>query len=64
MRRVLVGLALASAVVLAMGADALACGDKFLVIGRGIKYRVKKAEHPASILTLHAARVSPSGGSP
>ncbi len=43
---------------LAMGAallasDAAACGDKFLVIGRGAK-RVAKARHPAAIaLYLH-----------
>jgi hypothetical protein len=32
-------------------ADAQACGDKFLVVGRGVKYsRAHAAVHPASIL--------------
>jgi hypothetical protein len=47
MRRLIVGL------VLCLGAwagpDAHACGDKFLVIGRGVR-RIPRAAHPASIL--------------
>ena len=31
-------------------ADAQACGDKFLVVGRGVKYSRAHAVHPASIL--------------
>ncbi len=48
MRRLVlvVGFAL---IVAAAATDASACGDKFLVIGRGAK-RVQKARHPAAIL--------------
>lgn len=35
---------------MATSADVLACGDKFLVLGRGIRNRVPKAARPASIL--------------
>lgn len=50
MRSVLVlGLVLA-AMILVIG-DAYSCGDKFLVVGRGIRYeRAYAAVHPASIL--------------
>jgi len=31
-------------------ADAYACGDKFLVVGRGLRYSRGRSSHPASIL--------------
>ena len=42
--------AVAAAVVLGAAAEGLACGDKFLVLGRGIRNRIPKAAHPASIV--------------
>ena len=47
MRRWLVGLLLCLGAW--AGPDAHACGDKFLVIGRGVR-RIPRAAHPASIL--------------
>ena len=56
MSRALPGLVLVSAALLT--GDALACGDKFLVIGRGVRaQRVSGAVHHASILIY----VSPTG---
>jgi hypothetical protein len=50
MRKVLI-LGLAAGAVCLGWADAQACGDKFLVVGRGVKFqRAHKAVHPASIL--------------
>lgn len=49
MRSRLVALAV-SAVALLAWTDAEACGDKFLVIGRGVRYQHVRATHPASIL--------------
>lgn len=37
-------------VVLAMGGDALACGDKLVIVGRGMRPRRVKGSVPASIL--------------
>jgi hypothetical protein len=48
MRTTVAGFIIAAALVLA-GAAVEACGDKFLVIGRGVR-RVQKARHPASVL--------------
>lgn len=57
MGKALLGMAMMSA-ALAAG-DALACGDKFLVIGRSVRaQRMNGAVHHASILMY----VSPSGG--
>jgi CheY-like chemotaxis protein len=51
MKRTVVAAGFASATVLLACADAQACGDKFLVVGRGMRYqRVHPAAHPASIL--------------
>jgi hypothetical protein len=47
MRRLLVGLVLCLGA--AAGPEAHACGDKFIVIGRGVR-RIPRAVHPASIL--------------
>jgi hypothetical protein len=47
MRRLIVGMVLCLAA--ATGPEAHACGDKFLVIGRGVR-RIPRAAHPASIL--------------
>jgi len=42
---------LAGAAVLMSAVDGYGCGDKFLVVGRGVRYaRVKPAAHPASVL--------------
>ena len=58
MRRLLLGLGLAATTLLA-GGDALGCGDKFLVVGRGVRaQRLGGAVHHASILIY----VSPKGG--
>jgi protein-L-isoaspartate O-methyltransferase len=52
MRRLLL---LALTVALSWSPSALACGDKFLIIGRGAGYRTRYvAIHPASILLLGA----------
>jgi|KBSSwiStaDraftv2_1062776.scaffolds.fasta_scaffold108037_2 hypothetical protein len=57
MRGVLVGLGLAATTLLA--GDGLCCGDKFLVVGRGVRaQRLNGAVHHASILIY----VSPKGG--
>lgn len=58
MRRVLL---LALTVVLSSSPVALACGDKFLLIGRGASYRGRYvAIHPASIL-LSGAKAAGNG---
>jgi hypothetical protein len=58
MRRLVLGLGLAAATMLVAG-DALCCGDKFLVVGRGVRaQRLDGAVHHASILIY----VSPKGG--
>lgn len=49
MRRAFLTLGVACALVAGWPAAGVACGDKFLVVGRGTS-RVMKARHPASIL--------------
>ena len=51
---------LVAAVALSTGADLLACGDKFLVGGRGTRYQRPKNARAASVL-LYA---NPSSGLP
>ena len=51
---------LVAAVSLAMGADALACGDKFLVAGRGTRYQRPKNARAANVLIY----ANPSSGLP
>jgi len=51
---------LVAAVGLWMGADLLACGDKFLVVGRGTRYERPKNARAASILIY----ANPSSGLP
>ncbi|MEP6994284.1 MAG: hypothetical protein ABI968_07160, partial [Acidobacteriota bacterium] len=54
-----IGLAgLVAALGLWTGADLLACGDKFLVVGRGTRYQRPKNARAASILIY----ASPSAG--
>lgn len=56
-------LGVAAVLVLVAGGDALACGDKFLVSGRGTRYQRPKSARAASVLIyanpaselLHAA---------
>ncbi len=50
MKRRIVLVGLIAAVGLWMGADLLACGDKFLVVGRGTRYQRPKNARAASIL--------------
>ena len=51
MRRPVAFFAVVAGIWLLGRADAQACGDKFLVVGRGVKYsRAHVAVHPASIL--------------
>jgi hypothetical protein len=52
--------ALVAAVGLWTGADLLACGDKFLVVGRGTRYQRPKNARAASILIY----ANPSAGLP
>lgn len=57
MGRALLGMAFMSATLVA--GDALACGDKFLVVGRSVRaQRLRGAVHHASILMY----VNPTGG--
>lgn len=49
LRVTLLGAAFLAALV-ATAPDVLACGDKFLVLGRGIRSRIPKAARPASIV--------------
>src|SRR5262249_54117696 len=53
--KTLVAEALAIVVIAAIGSPvALACGDKFLAVGRGVRFqRAYAAIHPASILIVH-----------
>ena len=51
MRRLFLALALVAVGGVWPAGQAAACGDKFLVVGRGAR-RVQKARHPASILLL------------
>ena len=59
-------LAAAAVLVLAAGHDALACGDKFLVSGRGTRYQRPKNARAASILiyTTPAAVLDAAGKTP
>jgi len=51
MKRTAVAIGIASAATVLVWTDAQACGDKFLVVGRGVRYqRVHPAAHPGSIL--------------
>ena len=51
MKRSLLGLALlGTALAVATGGDALACGDKLVVVGRGLHAKGVKAPQRASIL--------------
>jgi len=58
-RTLLAGLGLLGCTLM-VGGDALACGDKLLVVGRGLRPRHKAAAQPASIL-LYA---TPGGALP
>jgi hypothetical protein len=51
---------LVAAVSLCMGADGLACGDKFLVAGRGTRYQRPKNARAANVLIY----ANPSSGLP
>ena len=48
-KRLLLGLGLLG-VVLVLGGDALACGDKLVIVGRGVRPKGYKGAKPASIL--------------
>jgi hypothetical protein len=51
MKSAMVTIGIASAAIVVAWTDAQACGDKFLVVGRGVRYeRVHPAVHPGSIL--------------
>jgi hypothetical protein len=51
MIRRLVGMAVGAAVAATMWSPAQACGDKFLLVGRGVRFqRAYAAVHPANIL--------------
>lgn len=44
-----------SLALLALAGEALGCGDKFLIVGRGARYqRIYVAVHPSSLLLLNA----------
>jgi len=51
---------LVAAVFLSLGADALACGDKFLVAGRGTRYQRPKNARAANVLIY----ANPASGLP
>ena len=51
---------LVAAVSMSMGADALACGDKFLVAGRGTRYQRPKNARAANVLIY----ANPASGLP
>jgi hypothetical protein len=48
------------AIVMSLSADGLACGDKFLRIGRSPRFRRYASVHPAAIL-VYAPRWTPKG---
>lgn len=50
MRRALVAFLLAAPVASALAPDAQACGDKFMVLGRGVRQRIPKAKHPSAVV--------------
>jgi hypothetical protein len=51
MKKLLFLFALATVALITVSTNASACGDKFLVVGRGLRYeRAYAAEHPGSIL--------------
>jgi len=51
MKRTVVAIGIASAAIVLVWTDAQACGDKFLVVGRGVRYqRMHPAAHPGAIL--------------
>ena len=57
MRRGVIALLIAIAALLAHRVEVDACGDKFLLVGRGVKFqRAYAAVHPASILIYARAR--------
>ena len=50
MLRGLLILVLATVVLLLSGSPVNACGDRLLILGRGVRFQVDAAEYPASIL--------------
>jgi hypothetical protein len=61
MRRPLIAVVLALGVVAGSHIDLLACGDKFLLVGRGARYQAYAALYPATILVYARAPVSGKG---
>jgi DNA-binding NtrC family response regulator len=59
MKKLLLAAGLAG-VALAMGGDALACGDKLVIVGRGMRPKRAKGSVPASILVF----ADPKGSMP
>ena len=55
MRRRWLASVMTLAIVVAIGADLLACGDKFLRVGRSARFRGYASVHPSSIL-IYAPR--------
>jgi len=58
MRRRWLASVMTLAIVVAIGADLLACGDKFLRVGRSARFRGYASVHPSSIL-VYAPRWTP-----
>ena len=61
MRRFLGTLGLASSLILLSGAPADPCGDKLLLLGRGIRFQSRHTAHAASILLYCPRWLAPGG---
>lgn len=61
MRKAIVFLVVASALVIQNSELALACGDKLLLLGRGIRFQSRHTPYPASVL-LYLPAATRAGG--
>jgi hypothetical protein len=61
MLRILAALVVLAATIVSSSAELVACGDKFLRVGRSARFRGYAAVHPASILIYRPANATPAG---
>jgi hypothetical protein len=63
MRKALLAASLISCALFVFGTEATACGDKFLALGRGVRFqRQLRDARPANILIYSSSRMPASGG--
>jgi hypothetical protein len=52
MRRALLAFLLVVPATAVLAPDARACGDKFMVLGRGVRQRIPRAKHPSAVVVF------------